>query len=193
VFLYRKRVSIMDTPIVSAPPRVYDATSLLGFGEPSPQALPEANAGELLIRYDGWSLQELRSSKIVSEKNVMWDQSWYNPYDWSAEKLPSGLYALRLPVPDSNYKTFADQKALLLPTEEPAPVVLAASAFLAHLVSTGERLMEGHWLRCKEQAGAGGRVELGWGGGRLRVRGGYLDDRPYDGVWLASARRLPSA
>jgi len=185
----------MDTPIVSAPPRVYDATALLGFDtqSASPEAkLPEATkAGEIVLRYDGWNLQDLRDNAVVREKDIMCGQSWYNPYGWSAEKLPSGLYALRLSVPDSNYKTFAEQKDLLLPGEEPAPVVLAASGLLCHLLAASERLMKGHWLCCREQAGASNRVGLDWYGGRMDVSVG-LDGYPDGSVWLASARRLPS-
>jgi len=181
----------MDTPIVSAAPRVYDATTLLGFGPPSPEApLPEAKPGELLLRYGGWSLQDLRDNAVVRAKDLMWVQDWYEQYPWSAEKLPSGLYALRLPVPDSNRKTFDKQKALLLPGEEPAPVVLAASALLAHHLQTQEDLLKGDWTRCKEQTAGGYHVVLYWSGGRLRVNYRW-DDYPYHFVWLASARRLP--
>lgn len=169
----------------------YDAVTLLGFGKPTTEALPEATkAGEIVLRYGGWSLQDLRGSKIVCQKNILWGQDWYDRYPWSAEKLPSGLYALRLPVPDSNRKTFDEQKALLLPGEEPAPVVLGASALLAHLLSTGEHLLQGHWLRCKERADASDCVELRWDVGRLSVLS-YWDGNPDGLVWLASARRLP--
>ncbi len=174
----------------SSPAPAYDAVSTLGFGPASLTPFPQAKPGELLIRYGGWSLRELRDSATVREKDILWEQDWYNGYAWSTEHLPSGLYVLRLPIPTSNRKTFVEQKALLLPGEEPVPVVLAASAMLAHLVSTGERLMQGQWLRCKEQTDAGLRVELGWLDGRLYVNRSF-DDDPDGNVWLASARRLP--
>ena len=177
----QEKGSIMDTPIVFAPPRVYDATAVLGFGTPSPEAKP----GEILLRYGGWSLRDLRD-----KCDLMHRQDWYARCPWASDKLPSGLYALRLPVPNSNRKTFNEQKALLLPGEEPAPVVLAASAMLSHLISTGERLLAGQWLRCKEQTADGYRVALGWHDGRLNVNR-YWYDYPDGFVWLASARRLP--
>jgi hypothetical protein len=40
----------------------YDATSIFGFGPPSDELLPEAEPGAIVIRYGGWSLQELRDS-----------------------------------------------------------------------------------------------------------------------------------
>ena len=163
----------------------FDAVSLLGFGAKSTEPLPQGNPGEIVIRYGGWSLQELRAKRAPG---LMWDQSWHDKYPWSSEKLPSGLYVLRLPIPDSNRKTFDQQEALLLPGEETAHVVLAASALLAIRLSGGDDPLRGDWTHCQEQATAGRRVVLAWVDGRLFVFD-YFDGYPFGGVvWLSSAR-----
>ena len=160
----------------------FDAVTLLGFVPTQP--MPQAEPGTILIRYGGWSLQELRDKRL----DLMCRQDWYDKYPWAAEKLPSGLYVLRLPIPDSNGKTYEEQQKLLLPGEEPAHVILAATALLSLRLSAQPDPLKNGWTRCGQQAAAGGRVELGWDGGRLYVDDDWGDYR--DGYfWLASARK----
>jgi hypothetical protein len=172
----------------TTPSLSYDAIALLGFGaaltdEPLPVALP----GEIVIRYGGWSLQELRKSDIGNQ--LIWqDQHWCNNYPWSHEPLPSGIYRLRIPVPGSNDKNFADQQALLQEGEEPAPLVLVATALLAHHLQTNEDLLKNDWTRCKEEDADGDHVGLYWRGGRLFVSCSW--DGRVGGVWLSSVRRV---
>jgi hypothetical protein len=168
-----------------SPGLAYDATSILGFGSASDEPLPEPAPGEVVIHYGGWSLQELRNSDVG--KKLMHEQDWYNKYAWSTEKLPPGLYRLRVPVPDSNPKTFAEQQAMLSPGEQVAPVVLVATALLVHYAKTGEDLLKSDWTRCKEQAADGNRVALYWDEGRLGVSRSW-GDGCYDYVWLSSVR-----
>jgi hypothetical protein len=163
----------------------YDAVALLKFG-PESQALPDAGPGEVIIRYGGWSLKELRDKCHC----LMHPQDWHEKYAWGCEQLPSGLYVLRLPIPDSNRKTFDEQTKLLLPGEEPAHIILAATALLSHRVVAKEDLMKGNWTRCGQQTARGGHAGLDWVGGRLYVDCYWGDDRGGNG-WLSSARRLP--
>lgn len=165
-------------------PYSYDAVHILGFGSASEEAMPEAKSGEVIIRYGGWSLQELRDS--VNGKKWMHQQDWYNSYGWSTEKLPAGIYRLRVPVPVSSGQTFVQQQEMLSAGEEVAPVVLVATALLAHHLQKGKDPLNGDWTRCKEVADDD-RVELVWDGGRLVVGSGWDDDAG-DGVWLSSVR-----
>lgn len=174
----------MTHPPATAPP-VYDAVSLLGFGEPCDDPLPDAAAGEVVVRYGVWSLRELRDSAVG--RKLMHQQDWYDRYEWSAAKFPAGIYRVRLPVPETNCKGFAEQQKLLLPGEEPAPVVLAATALLCHRLQAGEDLLNGDWARCKEQTDAGRRAGLHWDDGQLIVYG-HWDVYRYADLWLASAR-----
>jgi hypothetical protein len=163
-----------------------DAVALLGFGSQNTEALPAANPGETIIRYGGWSLQELRGNAVAAP--LMHFQNWYDRYAWGSEKLPSGIYILRLPVPGSSRKSFKAQTRLLLPGEEPGPVVLAASALIAHRLSGGKNTLKNGWTRCKERTDAGRGVELIWVVGRLFVFNCLIGDA-CTGVWLASARK----
>jgi len=160
-----------------------DATHLLGFGEASQEPLPNAEPGTIVLRYGGWSLQELRDKR----RDLMHAQNWYDKYPWASERLPSGIYVLRLPVPDSNCKTFDEQKSLLLPNEEPAHIVLAATALLSIRLSGGQDSLANGWTRTGQQTGVGIAV-LDWDEGRLFVHI-YSDGCRYDSVWLASARK----
>ncbi len=102
--------------------------------------------------------------------------------------MTSGIYRLRLPVPNSNWKNFQEQRALLVDDEQPASVaLLAATMLLHHQESQPDPLNDG-WVRCKETAAGGSRVVLAWSGGRLSVNSPW-DDGRYVFVWLASARR----
>ena len=174
----RKGGSIMSSGFT------YDAVNILGFGEAATQALPQAAEDEVVLRYGGWSLQELRDSAIG--QRLMHRQDWYDTYPWSTEKLPSGVYRLRVPVPESSGKTFADQKRMLPNGEQIAPIVLVASGLLVHYLQTGEDLLKKDWTRCREQT-ADGRVGLGWHCGRLDVNNDWDDYR--DGsLWASSVR-----
>src|SRR5579863_3402027 len=123
------------------PGYAYDAVSMLGFGEPRavPQP-PRAVKGEIAILYGGSSLQALRGSPIGQK--LMHQQEWYDRYPWSSEELPAGVYHLRIPVPESNRKTASEQEQILLEGELMAPVILVASALLAHRLQTGEDLLK---------------------------------------------------
>jgi hypothetical protein len=163
---------------------VYDATALLGFGEAATEPLPEALPGEIVIRYGGWSLQELRDSAVG--RKLLPERSWYDEYPWAAEKLPPGTYRLHMPVPGSNDKTFAEQEPMLAEGESIAPAVLVASALLAHRLQIGQDLLNGDWTRCREQTAGGERVELGWtSGGRLCFCSLWGGSRCGD-VWASS-------
>jgi hypothetical protein len=164
-----------------------DAVAILGFGNPSEESLPDAKSGEMVIRYGGWSLQELRDNPVVRKRKLMWKQDWYHTYPWSTEKLPSGIYRLRIPVPNSNRQTFAEQQSSLPSGEAPAPVVLVATALLAHRVQTGEDLLKNDWTRCKEQTADAVCVVLYWYDGRLFVNDYWHDNRSAYS-WLSSVR-----
>lgn len=176
----------------------YDAVGLLGFGTPHEEPLPEAKSGEIVIRYGGWSLRELCDNAIVREKNLMLEQDWYHSYEWSSEKLPAGIYRLRIPVPNSNLNTFAEQAHMLSSGEQTAPVVLVATAMLVHRLQTGENLLGKGQTYCKEIIrhycfGYGTtrhRVGLGWTDAGLMVFDTFHSG--YTSLWLSSVRTSES-
>jgi len=89
----------------------YDAVSLFGFGEATKESMPAPNRDTLVIRYGGWSLNDLRDARIDGKILEYYD-SGYADEPWAKEKFPPGVY------------TFTDQ--------EPIPAVLLASALLTH-------------------------------------------------------------
>jgi hypothetical protein len=139
----------------------------------------------MVIRYGGWSLLTLRAKHRL----LFDEQDWYWKYPWAGEQLPSGLYALRLPIPHSKHASLEEQKKLLLPGEAPAHVMLAATALSALLVSREEDPLKGDWVRSGQQTDYGFPVALELCAGLLSVSA-WWDDSRFPFVWLASARKL---
>lgn len=166
----------------------FDVATLLGIGAPDPTPLPEAAEGEIVLRIpEGISPKSLRASPIGQE--FIWqDRTWYDRYQWADQSVPAGVYHMRLPVPDSNRKTFEEQKTLLAEGEETALLVLVELALLCLKTAYLPNRVNGGWIRCAETTAAGNRVELLWHDGRLYVNNFYWDGSRYGHVWLASAR-----
>lgn len=173
---------------IRRPSFCYDAAPILGLGEASSEPLPDPAPGEVVVRVGAWSLQDLRTCETVVRHNLMWDQDWYNEYPFSREKLTPGVYRVRLPIPDSNRKNFAEQKKLLRDGEQVAPAALVAVALLCHLKQAGKDLLDNDWTRCAEALPDERRVALDVGGGRVRVDF-YWDDHRRGDLWLAGSRK----
>ena len=164
----------------------FDAAALLNIGTPSTDPLPVPVPGEVTLRIpNGLTFQALRKSPVGQK--LMHDQDWYNEYPWSQEALPAGIYRLRIPVPDSNWKTASEQDALLPAGETSAPVVLVATALLCIALQEAPDPLPNGWTRCLERAVDGCRVVLAWDDGRLGVDDGW-DDHRSAGVWPSSVR-----
>ncbi|MDA1292497.1 MAG: hypothetical protein O3A81_01835 [bacterium] len=174
---------------VGLPSFIYDAVAILGFGEVSTEPLPEPAPGEIIIRVGDWSLQDLRDCTVGKE--LMLQQDWYDKYDWSSAKLTAGIYRVRLPVPDSNRKSFAEQKALLLSGEEVAPVALGVSALLVYLKETRNGPLKNNLCRCEEEIPGGSHAGFSVRGGRVDVYN-FWDDDTSDRLWLSAARNALS-
>ena len=117
----------------------------------------------------------------------MHPHDWYDKYPWSKDALPAGIYRLRVPVRDSNWKTASEQDAMLPAGETSAPVVLVAAALLCICLQGGPDPLKNGWTRCLERSIVGDRVGLTWNVGRLCVNSRWDDGRG-DGVWASSVR-----
>ena len=168
---------------------VYDAAPILGLGKASDEPLPDPDPGEVVIRVGAWSLRDLRTCETVVRDSLVWDSTWYDQYAWSQAKLTPSVYRVRIPVPYSSGKTFAQQHALLLPGEQVTPVALAAAVLLCHLKVTGTDLLDYEWIRCAEALPDEYRVGLNVDEGRVNVNSRWDDVRRED-VWLAGCRKL---
>lgn len=170
------------------PSYTYDAATvgrILGLPcTASDSVVPKAaDDGEIVIYYGGWDLPTLRNCAAGRER--MYQQDWYAEKEWTAE---AGYYRLLLPVPGSNEKRWDEQVQQIERGWEPAPVCVAATAYLTHLAKTGEDLLKGDFTRCAETLPDGRHVALDVFDGRLGVRHG-LDDRRGGRVWLSAARK----
>ena len=133
--------------------------------------------------YGGWSLNELREMK----PELFCDQSWYTDQKFAEQKNPAGMYEVTFCVPDSQNKTFKEQKALLKDAE-PCPVAVLATAVLLSLIETGKDHFSNYWSRCIEQTD-GGRAALNVYGGRMVVLS-FWDGHRGDSVFLGAARKF---
>lgn len=167
---------------------VYDAPPILGLGNAGGEPLSDPSPGEVIVRVGAWSLQDLRTCETVVRHKLMWDQDWYNEYPFSRTELTPGVYRVRLPIPDSNSKNFAEQQTLLPDGEQVAPTALVAVALICHLKQAGKDLLNNDWTRCAEALPDGGRVGLTVRRGRVGVDYDWDDDRGED-VWLAGCRK----
>ncbi len=101
---------------------------------------------------------------------------------WNFPDEPTGdciVFFIPRIVPESTSKTYAEQVELLarLRKEDALPehhlsgfgkVAFLAGLILAHYKATGERIpLNGLWVRTDSCSADGGRLELGWRGGRL--------------------------
>jgi len=137
----------------------FDAGTL--FGSPSAELLPTASPGEIVINVpEGISPLSLRQS-AVGKEYIRQDVTWYDTYPWANEAIPEGVYRLRLPVANSNGKTFEEQKAMFRDGEEAAPLVLVELALLCLKKAGQPDPLHGGCVRCREITDSSLRVYVG--------------------------------
>jgi hypothetical protein len=166
--------------------RSFDVSTVLGIGPPCSDPLPAPEAEhEIVLRIpDGLTLLSLRDSEIGQlfiHRHAR--EEWYEKYDWCRTALPAGIYRLRIPVPGSYGKSFAEQQAMLPTGEQPAPVVLVAAALLC----LQKDPLQNKFTRCAEPTSLGNHAELTWIDGRLYVNEYWGGSRDND-LFLSSLR-----
>jgi hypothetical protein len=146
-----------------------------------PQTIPvQAPQETITFFYGGWSLLELRAMNPT----LFCKQTWYDNEPFAKEKHPEGIYTVCLKVPDSNKKTYAQQKELL---GELCPVAIAATAYLLSFLQTRKDPLDNDYTRYKEQVSDGFRVILYWLDGRLGVDDVW-DSHQSDSLWASSSQ-----
>src|SRR5436190_5228775 len=127
----------------------FDVGTVLGIGNQNPNPI-EGRPGFITLRTsEGISPVSLRGSTI-GQQRIWQDVRWYDLHGWSGKFLLPGTYHLRLPVADSNRKSFDEQEALLSSSEEVAPLVLAELGLLCLHEAGYPDPLRGRWVRCAE-------------------------------------------
>lgn len=114
----------------------------------------------------------------------MWQQGLYSPYGW---KMEAGYYRLLLPVPGTNRQIWSEQIRHLTTSGtawQVAPICIAATAMLVHLIETGSDPLSGNWCRCAGALPGELRVGLAVHKGRVGVYN-LWDGYRYKGLCLA--------
>lgn len=168
---------------------MYDASSLLRFGRPIQGFAPQIVAGEIVIWYGGWNLEQLLDNEVVQSKGIIADRQLRTEFDWSTEMLPIGFYRLRIPVPHSNVNTFDEQLELLSDTESVAHPILVATAELCHFISTNVQLLKGIYVRTSKKDRFGQHVVVCWHNDRLCVGDGWRDSSSGNSTYIATVHK----
>jgi hypothetical protein len=186
---YRDKEQSMDRSAALAPGVIYnaaDVSRILGLpaDDPGDQVITVPD-GEIVIYYGGWDMKTLRTS--VAAINAMRQVPWYD--NATAE---SGYYRLLLPMQGSNCKNWEEQAEHLQATGEcwhPAPVVVAATALLVHLVNTNDDFLHHGYCRCAESIPDDRRAGISVRCGGVVCVDGYWGDIRDDRLWLAAAQK----
>jgi len=129
----------------------FDAVALLGFGPASPEALPAAGSGEVVVRYGGWSLKELLATEVG--RQLLWMPDDAKNAAWATSSLASGIYVIK-------------------PQETPSAIILA-SALLSYRIVKGPvdfdrdptdpllNMVDSN--HCKDAESRGRYVGMNWG------------------------------
>lgn len=95
----------------------------------------------------------------------------------------------KAPVENSMLKTWQEQQAFLAKNEETPTAQVMVYTIIGHFLATGERLFEKTYVRCSDVDSVGNRVVVGHFSSDGLSVSFYWDDRRYDDVGLASARK----
>jgi hypothetical protein len=159
------------------------------FGTPSTQPLPTAVPGEIIVCVPaGISPRSLRDSD-VGKQLIHQQVTWYDACPWANEPVAPGVYHSRLPVPNSNHKTFDEQQILLFDGEGIIALALAELALLCIHADGQPDPLQHDWVRCREGRSDGHAV-LRWGNGRLVVDFWRTGLPGYRHLWLGAAKKM---
>jgi len=161
------------------------ALSEIPFSE---AVLEQSKNTHVLVAVFPFSILEIRG-KVDSK--LFYDQSWYNKQSFAKEcGEVNWQLILKTPVPDSTYKNWQEQLALLNKDYGVPTAQVMVYTIIGHYLATGERLFENIYVRTSFVGSGGHRVVVGdFGSGGLGVRGWWPGDRR-DGLGLSSARKF---
>lgn len=125
---------------------VYDAVSILGFGLSYKDFFPAAEKDTVIIRYNGWSFQALQDNPYC--KPLMHLENC-DRTSWRDLTMPSGFYRIKL-VEMREASDSAGQEPAMPASQRMTPIVLLATAMLAHRLKTGESLVTNRFVRVEE-------------------------------------------
>lgn len=132
-----------------------------------------------------FSLVSLQNSR--AGKRFMHYQDWYDKHDFTSQFVQPGAYELRLPIPNSESKSFMEQRRLLSREETPIPIALAVGVLLCIQQANGPDPLNGAWIRCAETPDRNYHVTLAWLEGKLALEQEWFRSRG-NKLFLAASR-----
>jgi hypothetical protein len=141
------------------------------------------------IKTTGKSLVELYKEYGTGSAGFYSTSPWWIDEAFAKEKPEAGEYEIDLGENLTNL-TFDEQKAKIGKDFEVIHPAVLTEAILSHFKETGKRLLESKYARTSYLGSDGYRVYVGnFDADGLRVNVCW-DDRSYDGIGVASARKL---
>ncbi|MEK7150715.1 MAG: hypothetical protein AAB783_00750 [Patescibacteria group bacterium] len=154
----------------------------------SEEVLTACRETHVLVVIFPFSILEIRS-KVA--RKLFWKTDWYNNQAFAKEHGEVGWHLIRkTPIDNSTSKTWPEQQALLVETEETPKARVMVYTIIGHFLATGERLFERIYVRCVDLDSDGSRVYVGsFDAGGLYVDDIVWDGHRYGGIGVASARK----
>ncbi len=141
---------IRDCPPARAPRYAYNAAMVLGFRSTyhvrHVKELPEAEPGEMILVYGGWSMMDLYNNALIVKDNLLsftTHDLFERENSWTKEGFPPGIYRLRLTTGGNICDSFEKRhQTHLWPGEKIPPTCLVGTAILTHRLATGQWLID---------------------------------------------------
>ena len=158
----------------------------------SEAALEECKNTHILVAVFPLSILDIRG-KVAAK--LFYGQSWYSTESFAKDHGEVSWYLVRKDqVPNSTSKNWNEQQAQLGKDEEVPTARMMVYTIIGHYLNTGECLFKDVYVRCRDFASSGGRVNVGYfDQGGLDVNNDW-DVSRYSGVGyglgLASSRKF---
>ncbi|PIP65488.1 hypothetical protein COU77_01720 [Candidatus Peregrinibacteria bacterium CG10_big_fil_rev_8_21_14_0_10_49_16] len=143
---------------------VYSLLKIPPTEDASFRSIPVAREGEVVVYYGGWNIDQLEQAY---GEDIAW---WYQISKEEVQKWPTpkiGYYRVVFSIPGTKGLNYEEQTKVLheiKPDFEPAPALVAITAFLAHNKATHSlppgRVASYVYHRCRETLPEGARAHI---------------------------------
>lgn len=137
----------------------------------------------------GIPLVMLRKLQLVREQKLVYQQDWYDGYDWAKREDAPQERTLRIPVENSFGKSFSDQEKLLSSDEEVPSTRSVATFLVINALATGKRLLPDCYVRCIDKDSGGDRMYVGIFGARGLDVNDVSDDLCFARIGVVASRK----
>lgn len=155
--------------------------------------LRECRESHVLVATFPFSILEIRG-KVNRQLFYRHEDAWFNNETFAKTRCGVGWHLIcKTPVANSTSKTWDEGQVLLAQNEETPLARVMVYTIIGYFLATGKRLFPDVWVRCSDLDSYGCRVSVGDFDRHGLLVHSVSDDRRFDYLGLASARKLPEA